>query len=239
MKSEVCSHCDVRSTALCSTLSEQDRAALSSISRHKSFAKGDVIMWAGDDVTMCGTVVAGILELSASCSDGRKQIFGLLYPDDFVGQPTPGKMPFSVTALTDCSLCLYPRPAFETLLDNHLAMERHLLKRTMAALDAARTRMLLLSRGTSAEKLAGFLVEMADHAVLTSQQVDASSPNAPVTIELPLSRGQIADVLGLTIETISRQMTHFKTAGYIELPGGRLLTIRNRKALEACTINAI
>lgn len=236
MELDTCSHCDVRRTALCSTLSQQDRASLSAISRHKSFDKGAVIMWAGDDVTVCGTVVSGILELSATCSDGRKQIFGLLYPEDFVGQPTPGKMPFSVTALTDCRLCLYPRPAFEAMLDNHLAMERHLLHRTMTALDAARARMLLLSRGTSAEKLAGFLLEMADRA---NPDKAEASPNAPITIELPLSRGQIADVLGLTVETISRQMTHFKTAGYIELPGGRLLTIRNRAALQACTINPV
>jgi CRP/FNR family transcriptional regulator len=136
-------------------------------------------------------------------------------------------MPFSVTALTDCHLCLYPRGAFEDVLENNIAMERLLLRRTMAALDEARARMLLLSRGTSEEKLACFLIEMADRAGGTM------ATDHGVTLELPLSRGQIADLLGLTIETVSRQMTHFKTDGLIDLPGGRLLTIRNRAALKA------
>lgn len=233
METSVCSDCNVREAALCSSLSEPERAALAAISHHKSFDKGSVVMWAGDEAVACGTVVSGLLELSASASDGRKQIFGLLYPADFVGQPDAGQMPFSVTALTDCRLCLYPRAAFEAVLDNHLAMERLLLRRTMAALDAARARMLLLARGTSAEKLAGFLLEMAQRL----GQTDGMAGQA-VTIDLPLSRGQIADVLGLTIETVSRQMTHFKTAGHIELPGGRTLIIRDLAALKACAIDA-
>ncbi|WP_416907431.1 MAG: Crp/Fnr family transcriptional regulator [Polymorphobacter sp.] len=230
METGLCSGCEVRDIALCSTLSEPDRAALKAISHHRHFEKGAVVMWAGDEAVSCGTLVSGLLELSASARDGRKQIFGLLYPSDFVGQPDAGLMPFSVTALTDCRLCLYPRAAFESVLDNHIAMERMLLRRTMAALDSARSRMLLLSRGTAAEKLAGFLLEMADRI---------GEPQAShIVIDLPLSRGQIADLLGLTIETVSRQMTHFRAAGHIELPGGRALIIRNRTALSACTIDA-
>lgn len=87
--------------------------------------------------------------------------------------------------------------------------------------------MLLLSRGTSEEKLACFLIEMADRAVAVTKAGEA------LTIELPVSRGQIADLLGLTVETVSRQMTHFKTNGLIDLPGGRLLTILNPRGLKA------
>ncbi len=222
-----CSTCDVQGTALCSAFSEADRAALNAISRHKTYEKGSTVMWAGDEAIVCGSVISGILKLSASASDGRKQIFGLLYPADFVGQPHAGQMPFSVTALTDCHLCLYPRAAFEDVLENNIAVERLLLRRTMAALDEARARMLLLARGTSEEKLACFLIEMADRAGGTT------TTGQSVMLELPLSRGQIADLLGLTIETVSRQMTHFKSDGLIDLPGGRMLIIRNRAVLKA------
>jgi CRP/FNR family transcriptional regulator len=230
MEDGLCSTCNVRDTALCSILAEPDRAALNAISHHRHFEKGAVVMWAGDESLACGTLVSGLLELSASARDGRKQIFGLLYPSDFVGQPSAGLTPFSVTALTDCRLCLYPRAAFERLLDDHLAMERLLLRRTMAALDIARARMLLLSRGTAGEKLASFLLEMADRLGAANKD--------QIIIDLPLSRGQIADLLGLTVETVSRQMTHFRAAGHIDLPGGRGLIIRDRAALDACTMDA-
>jgi CRP/FNR family transcriptional regulator len=108
-------------------------------------------------------------------------------------------------------------------------MERLLLQRTLAALGVARTRILSLARQSAQEKIAGFLLDMALRASSTGCR---ATPDGPMTFDLPLTRGQIADVLGLTIETVSRQMTRLKTAGVIALPGGRAITISDPDALQ-------
>lgn len=108
-------------------------------------------------------------------------------------------------------------------------MERLLLQRTFAALEEARGRMLMLARSSAGEKVAALLLGMADRAAGSGCSASAAGP---VTFDLPLSRGQIADVLGLSIETVSRQMTGLKDAGIVALPGVRAVTIRDRPALE-------
>ncbi len=228
MATDICADCTVRDQALCSTLSDSELARLNAVSRHQSVAKGATVMWAGDESVVCANVLSGVLKMTAATADGREQIVGLLYAPDFVGRPQVGELPFSVTALTDSELCVFPRAPFQRMLEDHLRMERLLHQRMMIALDDARSRMLLLARGTAEEKLAGFLLEMTDRALLS----DFARRGDAVTIDLPLSRGQIADVLGLTIETVSRQMTHLRTAGIVALPGGRAITVLDRAALE-------
>lgn len=229
MASDVCADCTVRDQALCSTLSDGELKRLNAVSRHQSIAKGATLMWAGDESVVCANMLSGVLKMTAATADGREQIVGLLYAPDFVGRPRAGELPFSITALTDSELCVFPRAPFQSMLEDHLQMERLLLQRTMTALDDARTRMLMLARGTAEEKLAGFLVEMMGRNVANG---GGGSPDGEVTFDLPLARGQIADVLGLTIETVSRQMTHFKTAGLIALPGGRTIVIRKPSDLR-------
>ncbi|UPG74010.1 Crp/Fnr family transcriptional regulator [Roseomonas gilardii subsp. gilardii] len=180
---------------------------------------------------LCANLLSGVLKLSAATADGREQIVGLLYPADFVGRPFAESAEHSITALTDAELCVFPRKPFEETLEGHARMERLLLRRTLAALDDARNRMLLLGRKTAEEKVASFLLDMAVHLAPEGAPKDARGGRA-VTFDLPLTRAQIADVLGLTIETVSRQMTRLKRAGLIDLPAGRLVTIRDREALE-------
>lgn len=233
MATDICAECKVRELALCSTLSDVELVRLNAISRHRHLAKGATLMWAGEESVVCANVLSGVLKMTAAAADGREQIVGLLFPPDFVGQPQGGTMAFSVTALAETELCIVPRGPFQTLLNEHLKMARLLLRRTLTTLDDARARMLLLARGTAEEKLAGFLLEMADRALVGAP--DAARDH-PVTLQLPLSRGQIADVLGLTVETVSRQMTHLRTAGIIALPGGRALTVLDHSALKHRTI---
>lgn len=228
MATDICADCTVRDQTLCSALSDSELIRLNSMSRHQSVAKGATVMWAGDESVVCGNVLSGVLKMTAATADGREQIVGLLYAPDFVGRPAGGELPFSVTALTDSELCIFPRAPFQSMLDDHLPMERLLLRRTMTALDDARARMLLLARGTAEEKLAGFLLEMTDRALDDS----SGERRDAINFDLPLSRGQIADVLGLTIETVSRQMTHLRNAGIVALPGGRAITVLDRAALE-------
>ena len=226
----VCADCAVRDSALCGSLNDVELGSLNRIAQRRHLAPGETIIWAGDDSVICGNVLAGILKLSASTSGGREQTVGLLYPADFVGRPFADQANFTVSALTDVTLCIFPRASFEALLHDHVRMERLLLERTFAALEDARARMLMLARLSAEEKIATFLLDMAVRAANTGC---SAAPGGPLTFDLPVTRTQIAELLGLTIETVSRQLTRLKNDGVIALPGARAVTIRDRLALKA------
>lgn len=227
---DICADCAVRDQSLCGSLTDRELGALNALGRRQQVARGEAFVWAGDESIVCGNLLSGVLKLSASMADGREQTVGLLYPADFVGQPYVEDAAFTITALSDAELCVFPRKPFEQVLEDHVRMERLLLQRTFAALTEARGRMLMLARQSAEERIAAFLLDMAKRAEKTGCRATAEGP---VTFDLPLTRGQIADVLGLTIETVSRQLTKLKTAGIIALPGTRAVTVRDRAALEA------
>lgn len=224
----VCGDCSVRHRALCDSLSDTELAGLRSIARHRRLGRGDVLCWSGDESSICANVTSGVLKISGSTGDGREQIVGLLYPSEFVGHPYQGAVEFTVTAATEVTLCVFPRAGFEPLLTGHSRMAQQLLRRTLAALDQARARTVMLGRMSASDRISAFLIEMAEHS---SNAGWRHRTGRAITFDLPLSRGEMADVLGLTIETVSRNMTKLRLAGLIELPGGRAVTI-----VEAVTL---
>lgn len=230
MSSDICVNCAVRDQALCGSLTETELMTLNQLGRRQNITRGQTLMWAGDESVVCANLLSGVLKLVASTADGREQIVGLLYPADFVGQPYAEHADFTITALTDAELCVFPRLPFERVLEDHARMERLLLQRTLHALTEARSRMLTLARTSAEERIAGLLLDMARRAGANGCR---GSAGGPLTFDLPLTRGQIADVLGLTIETVSRQLTRLKTHGVIKLPSGRGVTIVDQSALEA------
>lgn len=230
MTSILCSECAVRDQALCGSLSNMELVALNSLSQRRRVSAGETVMWAGDENLNCANIVSGVLKMVASTTDGREQIVGLLHAADFVGAPYAEQIDFTTTALTDAVLCVFPRKPFERVLKDHPQLEQLLLQRTLKALNDARNRMLTLARRSAGEKVAGLLLDMADRAGSSGCR---AGPAGPLTFDLSLSRGQMADVLGLTIETVSRQLTKLKGASVISLPGGRAITIGDRDALEA------
>jgi CRP/FNR family transcriptional regulator len=215
---------------LCGSLDDRELRALNALGQRRRVAAGQAVAWAGDEAILCGNILSGTLKLVAGPADGREQIVGLLYPADFFGQPFGGQTDFTIVALSDAELCVFPRAGFERVLDDHPRMERLLLERTAASLREARRQMLVLARQSAAEKVAGFLLDMAARA---GDGGCCAVPGGPLTFDLPLTRGQIADVLGMTIETVSRQLTRLKNAGTIALPGPRAVTIRDAAALAA------
>jgi len=230
LSTRVCANCTVRDRSLCGTLTDDELIALNSIGQRRRVARGETVIWAGDEGMICANLIDGIMKLSASTSDGREQTVGLFYPADFVGQPFEAQASFTVTALTDAELCMFPRQGFTAVLEDHARMERLLLQRTFEALEDARQRLLTLSRRSAEERVAGFLLDMGDRA---GQSGCRAVADGPLTFDLPLSRGQIAELLGLTIETVSRQFTRLKAAGIVALPSVRAVTIRDRAALAA------
>ncbi|KQX17907.1 MULTISPECIES: Crp/Fnr family transcriptional regulator [unclassified Sphingomonas] len=216
-----CADCRVRASAICCALDDSGLTALSRLGRRITLTAGQALLWEGGEAVTVGNVLSGILKLSTMTGDGREQIVGIVYPSDFIGRPFGKDSPHSVTALTDASLCVFGRSAFDRFAREHEAIGHALLERTLAELDRARHWMLLLGRKAAGERVASLIVEIADRA--------GGGPS----VELPLSRQQMADVLGLTIETVSRSLTRLKRAGIISLPGLRRLTIEQPDRLRA------
>lgn len=222
-----CLDCLVRDTALCAAMRDDELEALSAFGRRRVVPRGQVVRWSGDPSTLCANVVSGALKVTAATGDGREQIVGLLFPGDFVGQPFEEAEPLTVTTLAETDLCSFPRPSFERVLDAHPRVERLLLQRTLASLNDARQRMLSLGRRSAQERVAGFLLDVAART-LPADVGDCA------TIDIPIGRGEMADYLGLTIETVSRQLKRLKAQRLIEYARGeRRCTIVSRAALAA------
>lgn len=225
-----CDTCVVRNRAICAALDTNEIQALSNIGRRKTLAPGDPLIWEGDDSLLVANVIDGILKLTNSTEDGREQIVGVVYPSDFIGRPFGATSGHSVTALTEARVCIFARADFDRFAGEHPALEHKLLKRTLDELDRTRSWMLLLARKSAEEKVATFLLEMSQRLVDANCETPGDQPLAE--FELPFSRQQIGDILGVTIETVSRQMTKMKRDGILDLPNRRTVKILDRESLE-------
>lgn len=226
-----CDTCLVRNRAICSSLDTEELKALNNIGRRRNLTPGESLMWEGEDSVLVANVIEGVLKLSTGTEDGREQIVGVVYPSDFIGRPFGATSGHGVTALTDARVCVFSRKDFDAFAREHPALEHKLLQRTLAELDRTRRWMLLLGRKSAGEKVASFLLEMSERLV---QPGCVDAPDLPLRhFSLPFSRQQVADVLGLTIETVSRQFTRLKADGIIDLPSRREVVILDREGLAA------
>lgn len=224
-----CSACIVRNRAICSALAPDELALLGKLGRKQLVARGQTLLWEGDEAMVVANVIRGVLKLSVSVADGREQIVGVVFPSDFIGRPFGKESPFSVTALTDAEVCIFTRSAFDGFAREHPDLQHKLLQRTLDELDRARQWMMLLGKKTASERIATLLLEIS-----TRMSATDCSPIAPHLdrFELPMGRQQMGDVLGLTIETVSRQLTKLKDAQLIELPDRRTVVIKDRRRLS-------
>jgi CRP/FNR family transcriptional regulator len=225
-----CDTCPVRNRAICAALDEAELAALNAVGRRRTIEAGEPLIWEGDDSILVANVIDGILKLSTGTEDGREQIVGVVYPADFIGRPFGATTRHSVTALTAARVCVFARADFDRFAGEHPGLEHKLLQRTLAELDRTRTWMLLLARKSAEEKIATFLLDMSERLA----EPGCEDGNDPLDrFDLPFSRQQIGDVLGLTIETVSRQMTKLRRDGVIDLPTRRAVVILDRQRLRA------
>ncbi|TWI32888.1 transcriptional regulator FnrL [Paracoccus sulfuroxidans] len=212
-----CNDCPIRERAVCAHCESDELARLESTKFYRKYSAGQTIIWAGEPMEFVASVITGMASLTQQMEDGRTQMVGMLLPSDFLGRPGRQTATYTVTATSDLHLCCFHRKPFETLMVQtpHLAMR--LLEMTLDELDAARDWLLLLGRKTAREKIASFLVFLARReAALGKRQ-----PQGQITIGLPLTREALADYLGLTLETVSRQLNGMKREGMLQLEGKR------------------
>lgn len=218
-----CGECPIRHRAVCSRSEPDELVLLEKMKSYKTYEQGQTIVWAGDQMSFVGSVVKGVATLSQTMEDGRRQMVGLLLPSDFVGRPGRNLAPFDVVAATEVTLCRFQRAPFEKLLNTSPNIGPRLLQMTLDELDAAREWMLLLGRKTAREKIASLLAIFASR----DANLNFRTTTGKVQFELPLSREAMADYLGLTLETVSRQMSALKREGVIVLESKRLISIAN------------
>lgn len=224
---ERCADCQIRHNAVCTYASERELNILDELKSYRTFQSGQEIVAAGEETDFLGTVVEGVVVLSKTMIDGRRQTVGLMFPSDFVGRPMRPVAPYDATAVTPVKLCLFERKRFERLLAETPSLEKRLLEMTLDELDAARDWMLLLGRKSAREKIASFLLILARRAAALAK----TTPRDGLGFELPLTREAIADYLGLTIETVSRQLTVMRKDGIVEFADTRHCMVPDYMAL--------
>lgn len=209
-----CESCPVRSRAACSALTEEERGELAKLGRTRRLSRGETLFAAGDDATACATLIDGALKIGAQDADGVESILALVHPAGFVGEMFAPFPSHEVTALTDSRVCLFSRRDLEEAVRRYPALGIALLQRAQADLHDARVLLDLSRRRGASARVAGLILAFARAA--------SDSPCHPAqSFDLPLTRGEIAALLGLTIETVSRQLGELEAAGAIMRKGAR------------------
>lgn len=164
-------------------------------------------------------VISGTVRTYKVLNDGRRQIGAFYLPGDIFGLEVGAEHTFSAEAIVDCKVLVIKRSALVALAARDNEVARQLWTMTAAELQRAQDHIMLLIK-TAQERVAGFLLEMAKRSAAANE------------VELPMSRQDIADYLGLTIETVSRTLTQLENSAAIAVPTSRRIVLRNRAALS-------
>ncbi|MFD2739981.1 transcriptional regulator FnrL [Sulfitobacter aestuarii] len=230
-----CTNCEIRERAVCATCDADELRQLEEIKYYRSFDAGQPIMFEGDEMHFVASVVTGAATLSRTLPDGRIQMLGLLLPSDFIGRPGRDLVAYDVTALRDVTLCCFRRKPFEAMLARTPHLNARLLDMSLDELDVAREWMLLLGRKTAREKITCLLTLVARRKAALQRRKLADG----LTFEIPMSREAMANYLGLTIETVSRQISALRKEKILELQGTRRITLLDLTRLAAQTGDGI
>lgn len=184
-----------------------------------SFARNTEIFGENEPADYLYKIISGAVRTYKILSDGRRQIGEFYLPGDIFGLEFSAQHTLAAEAIVNAKVLVIKRSALVALAERDFGTARELYTLTALELQRAQARIMLLVKSAQ-ERVASFLLEMAERA---------AAGNA---IELPMSRQDIADYLGLTIETVSRTLTSLETAATIEVPTSRRIVLRNRDALS-------
>jgi len=223
----LCRACEARHRGICGALNPDQLATLARSSSRQQVDAGSELIGDAEAIDGYSNILSGVVKLTKTLSDGRQQIVGLQFAPDFLGRPFKSESAINAEAATGVTLCSFPRTTIERMMKDSAGLENRLLRQTLKELDEAREWMLTLGRKTASEKVASFLLMIARYIDPTKD------PKAgPVTFDLPLTRADIADFLGLTIETVSRQLSKLRATGIIRVENHRHITVERISRLE-------
>ena len=223
----VCLSCEARHKGVCGALSPEQLTKLSKHTNRFKVENNKVISSPDEDDKNFANILSGVVKLTKLMADGRQQIVGLQFAPDLIGRPFMKNSTVTAEAATDINVCSFPKKILEELLKESPRMEHRLHEQTLRELDDARDWLLTLGRKSAIEKIASFLYLIATH--IDPEKNDGKDQ---ITLEMPMKRGDIADFLGLTIETVSRQLTNLRKRNIIEIPDRRSIVIPSIKRLK-------
>jgi len=185
-----------------------------------SYSAGEAIFWEGDEAGHIFDVVEGVLRVYRILPDGRRAIMGFIYPGDVLGVSFQSRYLFTAEAVTDVKVRRFARSRFFALVNDSSELRPQLFAILCDEMSAAQDQMLLLGRKSAEERVVSFLLAVHRKNGIGNE------------IELPMSRLDMADYLGLTIETVSRMMTALTRRGLIASAGRHSIALRRIGALR-------
>lgn len=198
-----CGSCSIHNRSICSAASQEALSQLNRISHLRTYPRGSVIQSQGQQCDIVGNVVDGVVKLSSASVNGDDHIVGLLFPSDFFGRLFADESRFSYEAATEVTLCAMGKPQFERFLADYPAIEHEMHKAKLDELDAVREWAAITNGHTTMQRVATLLYVFSRRA--RNQHVQGLTPESSI-VQIPLSRRDIADYLGTTPETLSRNI---------------------------------
>ncbi len=198
------------------------RSTLASLGTISHFDRNATIFSEGDEADYSYKVLTGAVRLSKMMSDGRRQIAEFALPGDFIGINWLEEHAMTAEALNDVTVVSYARGRLERLGDENREIRAELFANLRHDLWAAQNHLVILGRQSALERVANFLVQLLER----SRSADKTR------LDVPMTRQDIADYLGLTIETVCRMLTKLKVSGIIGIPDRHTITVRNAPGLR-------
>jgi CRP/FNR family transcriptional regulator len=215
-----CAGCPVRDLAICGVLDTEQLKSFRRLGCRMRLGAGETLFGQGDPVLSVYTVTEGTLKSYRIFPDGRRQVLGFHMPGDFIGAISDECQSCTVEAIDECRVCAFPMRRFDDFVEDHPPMERELYIAATRELAQAQKQMVLLGRKTAIERIASFFLDLSRRS------------KAPDVIDLPMSRSDIADFLGLTKETVSRVLSELKRMRVIRLQAIARVEVLDRSRLR-------
>lgn len=219
-----CAKCGVRDKAVCGVLACDTLAEFKSSGCTQRLQTGEPLFHEGDSAGQVFNLTEGALKLYRLLPDGRRQVTGFLLPGDFLGITQADEQAFTAEALLPSRLCSFSRGRFAEFAAAHPELERELYRLAAHELAAAHEQIVLLGRKSALERLASFLLDL-------ERRCRPDPGAATGEIDLPMSRSDIADYLGLTKETVSRVLAELKGRRLVRLVRINRVALLDRPAL--------
>lgn len=223
-RAHACESCVARSLSICSAVDSEHLGRLAASRAHQNVAAGETFLNEGESASHFFNIVEGAVKVFKLMPDGRRQITGFLFAGDLLGLAFNESYTYSAEAITPVKICRFPRRQLERLLDEFPRMEKRLLVMASNELAAAQEQMMLLGRKTAHERIASFLLALARRELRYGRD--------GLSVQLPMTRTDIADYLGLTTETASRVFTSLRKRGFIEIENANSIRFADRNTLE-------
>lgn len=218
----------MRQGGVCEVLGPAELCRLASQSRRTRYRAGEALAVESSEVRGYANVTHGTVKLSRVLRDGRQQLVGLQFAPDLMGRLFAANSHLSAEAATEVVLCRFPKDVLESLVVGSDRLKQRLLEQSLQDLDEAREWMVTLGRKNAIERVASVLL-------LVATRTGELDRDGNTVIELPIGRADMADFLGLTLETVSRQMSKLRREGVIAVRGHRCVFIRDLATLRAWT----